>query len=155
MVVALLVSVDGGGGGKSIYSRRQLLTISSPKNVPNCSTFCNCDGIREFIEFDLSLMQLLTLLVLFGVDDGLILLLTLLLLLLMLLFILLFLLLLILSLFIVLLIDVAGDDEEDFELICCNCCCSGVATAAGIDPVIQRVVCFWFLYEYRYLSIDE
>lgn len=141
MVVALLVSVDGGGGGKSIYSRRQLLTISSPKNVPNCSTFCNCDGIREFIEFDLSLMQLLTLLVLFGVDDGLILLLTLLLLFILLLF----LLLLLLSLFIVLLIDVAGDDEEDFELICCNCCCSGVATAAGIDPVIQRVVCWLVL----------
>lgn len=37
------VAMPGGGGGNS-RPRRQLLTISSPKNEPNASTFCSDGG---------------------------------------------------------------------------------------------------------------
>lgn len=36
-----------GGGGGSSRPCRQVLTISSPKNEPNCSTFCNGGGRKE------------------------------------------------------------------------------------------------------------
>lgn len=54
LVAAVVVVVVAGdiGGGRSTKLRRQVLTISSPNNVPNASTLCNGGGRNELVSFD-------------------------------------------------------------------------------------------------------